>query len=229
MMNERDRIPRIGVAVVLALVAEACGSPAGQGAASAPASSPAASVAASAAPSAAEPSPATYGWSWHDRRIVVDVPSGWVGDNLGLTKGEIGIGMSPPVSVVYSDACRSEGKLAPIGGSVDELVRALDDQISTDATVASTVLHGRVWTRVDLVEAPGIDRASCRFGAEGPLQIWADPHETDFYALAPGTAGIVLVTDVEHDPLVVTGVIGPTSTAADIANLESVIASIELR
>ena len=43
---------------------------------------------------------------------------------------------------------------------------------------------------VEVREEPGLDRSTCRYGAEGPLQIWADPEETTFFALAPGHWGV---------------------------------------
>lgn len=226
-MDDRDRIPRIGAAVALVLVAAACGSPAGQGAAS-PQASASASVPASAAPSA---STAALRSGAHE--LLVSVPVGWVTDGLGVgknydRKGEVGI-VVDPVDRVYSDACRSEGKLTPVGSTVDDLVSSLDAQLATDAVVSAVTLHGQSWMRVDLAAASGLDRAACRHGADGPLQIWADAVESDYFALAPGFSGVVLTTDVDGDRIVLSGAIDPLASDVDRAELESVIASIDLR
>ena len=94
-----------------------------------------------------------------------------------------------PVTHVYTDACHSEGALEPVDGTLQGLVDALDAQVSTDATITDVTLGGRPAKRVDLAPSPGAHDASCRNGAEGPLQIWADPGETGFFAWYPGARG----------------------------------------
>ena len=133
-----------------------------------------------------------------------------------------------PVTHVYADACPSEGALEPVGVSVEDLVQALDDQASTDATITDVTLGGLPAKRVELVQSGGIDLATCRYGSEGPLQIWADAAETGFYALAPGHSGIVHVLDVAGYRVVFTAAIGPDASTADLAELEEIISSIEI-
>ena len=55
---------------------------------------------------------------------------------------------------------------------------------------------------VEIREEPGLDRSTCRYGAEGPLQIWADPEETTFFALAPGHWGVAYVFGKDGTPFV---------------------------
>ena len=100
--------------------------------------------------------------------------------------------------------------------------------LSTDATITRPMLNGRPWTRVDLVQGRAVDRTTCRYGADGPLQIWANAAENDYYAFAPGTAGSVLMTDVDGDLVVVITAIGDTASATDRAALESIIASMKI-
>jgi len=107
-------------------------------------------------------------------------------------------------------------------------VKALDAQASTDATVSAPSLNGLAWKRVDLAQAPGLDRATCRHGAGGPLQIWADAEEKGYYALAPDTIGTVLTTEVDGDRVVVVSTIDGRATSADRAALEDVIASLKV-
>src|SRR4029079_10826786 len=120
------------------------------------------------------------------------------------------------------------GRLDPVGTSADDLVKALDAQASTDATVSAPSLNGLAWKRVDLAQAPGLDRATCRHGAGGPLQIWADSEENGYYALAPDTIGTVLTTEVDGARVVVVSTIDGRATSADRAALEDVIASLEV-
>ena len=115
-----------------------------------------------------------------------------------------------------------------MGTTVDDLVGSLDEQVATDATISETTLHGRSWVRVDLVEAPGVDRGTCRHGADGPLQIWADPAETDYYALAPDVKGTVLITEADGDRVVLITATNSRASATDVAELEGIIASLQL-
>jgi hypothetical protein len=78
------------------------------------------------------------------------------------------------------------------------------------------------------VQAAGVDRAACRHGAEGPLQIWADAAETGYFALAPGYSGVVLTTDVDGGRVVLSGSIDPAASAADVAEFEAIVASLQL-
>ncbi len=230
-----DKVKQLGLIggalVVIAVVG--CAPSAGQGAASASASadpSPSSPAVGSAQPSSSEPSPAVL--QSGGTQVLVSAPAGWTMASDGVAKnpdqaGELGIGVTQ-VDRVYSDACRSEGALDPIGTTVDDLVRALDAQVSTDAVVSTPTLNGRQWKRVELAEAAGVDRAACRHGAEGPLQIWADAAETGYFALAPGVTGVVLTTDVGGNRIVLSGAIDPAASAADIAEFEAIIGSLRL-
>ena len=236
-MDDVQRIGRVGAALTLTLVALAgCASSSGGTPAQA---SPAASVAASplpavaSAPASADASPDTSVWAMDGHGLSATLPAGWTAGATGIARnedqpGEIGIGLSEPVTHVYADACRSEGRLEPVGSSADDLVKALDAQASTDAIVSSPSLNGLAWKRVDLAQAPGLDRATCRHGAGGPLQFWADSEENGYYALAPDTIGTVLTTEVDGDRVVVVSTIDGRATSADRAALEDVIASLEV-
>ena len=230
-MRNIKRTALAGVAVFVLCVA-GCTPASGQ---------PPASAAPSVEPSAPEPSqPATAGsspgtttWQWREHQILTSLPDGWASESFGSRikadqGGDIAIEMTGPVTHVYSDACRSEGKLDAVGSTAGEVVAALDAQISTDATITRPTLNGRPWTRVDLVQGPAVDRTTCRYGADGPLQVWANAAENDYYAFAPGTAGSVLMTDVDGDLVVVITAIGDTASATDRAALESIIASMKI-
>ena len=149
-----------------------------------------------------------------------------------MSKGELGVGTSFPgdayaVTHVYSDACKSEGALEPVGPTVDDLVQALEDQHATDAVISDVVLDGQPGERIDLVQTAGLDRSECRHATSGPLQIWANPGETGFYAFAPEHTGRVYAVDVGGDRVVLSAVIGPGVPESDIAEFEAMIDSIE--
>ena len=179
-----------------------------------------------------------YAWYWSGRAISFEVPEGWVGrfgtelvkhpDGPGEINWSALLGDGLPVTHVYSDACKSRGALKPVAGTVESLVDALDAQIGTDATVTDVTLGGRPAKRVELVQSPGVDRASCSHGAAGPLQIWADPAQTDFYAFGPGYSGFADLLDIDGAVVVFTVTVGPDAPPADIEELEAILASVEI-
>lgn len=185
--------------------------------------------------------PGTYAWSWPGGQLALDVPSGWTSfeGGLGIAKGR---DAAPAVELanwfpangfevthVYADACRSEGQLKAVGPAVADLVAALDNQLSTDATLSNASLAGAAPKRIDLVPVAGLDRATCRHGADGPVQIWANPAETNFFALAPGYSGFAYVVDVRGARLVVTGDFSANATQADIAEVDAIVASFRIQ
>ncbi|HLA16813.1 MAG TPA: hypothetical protein VJZ72_07915 [Candidatus Limnocylindrales bacterium] len=176
--------------------------------------------------------PGRYASRWSGPSFTFTMPAGWRwnGEVIRMHEdepAEIGWSTGGDVTRVYADACRSEGKLEPVGPTVDDLVAALEQQLETDAVVSDVTIGERAAKRVELSQGAGFNRTYCRYGEEGPLQIWADPGETEFYALAPGHRGIVEVVDVDGDRLVLTAAIGPETAASDVAELESILDSIQ--
>jgi hypothetical protein len=211
---------------------------------------PSPSPVASPSPSAAPPSPPTtpsggaltpgsYRWTSPGGDLVTfTVPAGWNGRPEGFigkredTTGDVGFGWYRPgtlleVDHVYTDACSSENKLVPIGDTVDDLVAALDAQVSTDAVVTNVAAETVVGKRVALDQSAGVDRSTCRHGAEGPLQIWADATENTYFALSPGTKGVVYIFDVGGERWVFTGDFGPSSTPVDVAEADVIVSTFE--
>jgi hypothetical protein len=179
--------------------------------------------------------PGRYAESWDGIQISFEVPAGWTGNLPGVDKNidqDTSVGWGPwlpsvlrPITVVYADACRSVGQLKAVGPTVDDLVQALSAQVNSDAVVTDVTIGGLPAKRVDIVQSPALDRSTCRGGADGPIQIWADPGENDFYALGPGTRGIVQIVDVGGVRVVFAGQIGPAASASDITELDRIIAS----
>ena len=187
-------------------------------------------------PSAGVIDPGRYFWTVSGVRVTVNVPSGWVVDPGGVRKPpdasqEIGWGPEArPVTRVYADACKSEGTLNVVGPSAADLATALEQQLGSTAVVTTIDLGGLAATRIDLADDPGLDRSQCRYGpevgAEGPLQIWADPAETSFYALCPGCTGTVVTLDVRGARLVFTGSKSSAARPADVAEVDAMIDSM---
>ena len=182
--------------------------------------------------------PGRYAWATPHGRLAFDVPAGWTGDNpSGIAKaqdepGEIGLFVwsfdAFTVRHVYVDACLPPGTLSPVEQTSDALASALQDQGSIVAVVTDVTVAGAPTKRIDLTEPAGLDRATCRLGAEGPLQIWADAAVNNYFSLAPGHRGVAWVLDVEGGPLVLMAAVSGGAVAADVAELDAIVASMQL-
>ena len=172
-------------------------------------------------------------------RFTFTVPSGWnarPGDlyisKQGDPAGELAF-IPWVVTHVYADACQSEGTLTEVGPTVDDLVAALVDQANSEATTPVDVEVGGYPAKFISMSVPtGLDSSTCRNPGE-LIQIWADPAETDFFALpidpanAAADAGRgVYIVDINGERVVILAGYTPDSSAADIAELESIIGSI---
>ena len=199
-----------------------------------------------AAPSAAAPSiapalgrmdPGRYRIADKGRTPVpftFTVPAGWTGRADGVVfknadqPDELGFSASV-VTHVYADACNSEGSLTKIGTTVDDLVRALVDQADSEAsTPVDATLGGRPAKRIDVSIPAGLDLATCRHPGE-LIQIWADPKETDYFAIPakPGNhVSQVYVADVNGDRVVIVSGYPKAASASDIAELQAIVDSI---
>jgi hypothetical protein len=163
-------------------------------------------------------------------RLTFEVPEGWTVRYLGFTKHpdqpeELGLA-TDIVTHVYTDTCAPEGELRPIGPTVDDLVAALEALGGADVSPAvETTVDGFPARRVDISMSPDIDLAQCRVPA---LQVWADAQETDFYARIPGAIDSVYVIDVNGETLALMAGHTIDSTTTDTAELEGIVASIQI-
>ena len=178
-----------------------------------------------------------YRWTSPGADVTFALQDGWTAEEGGFAKGpgtaiasfEHNLaGGQHEVTHVYTDACNGEGALESIGDTAADLVAALDAQKSTDAAIGDVTAGGVVGKRVELRESPGLDRTTCRYqNPESPLQIWADPAETDFEAYSPGFWGVVYVFDVDGKRLVFNAGYGPDVAAADVEAIDAIVESFE--
>jgi hypothetical protein len=247
----RNTTLRYGIAVAAVIVVAIIGyrylapAPSGPGASPAPTAtasiSPTSTVPSTPAPLPLEGDIAAgqYAWKWPDGRVTFAVPAGWFskgrGESIGKHEGEdneVNWGHSFPgdryeVTHVYTDACQSEGTLAPIGPTLEDLATALTNQAASEATTTDLTLGGYPAKRIDVVIPAAQATADCRY--PGVFQIWGDVAETGFFALAAGgSTGVVHAIDVDGQVLVFTSSLGPQVSATDVAELEGLIASITI-
>jgi hypothetical protein len=177
--------------------------------------------------------------------VTFVVPDGWTGAPDGIVRNHdtptqvylfaFMPGGPNEVTHVYADACKSEGRLEPVDpldGNSNLLSVALENQAGTDAGTSwfnspDGVTDPPVGQMVEIREEPGLDRSTCRYGAEGPLQIWADPEETTFFALAPGHRGVAYVFGQDGTPFVFSADFGPEVTEAEEDGVHAIVGSME--
>ena len=169
------------------------------------------------------------------------VPAGWITRaqdlytyKLADTAQELGF-VPWVVTHVYSDACHSEGALKEVGPTVDDLVAALVDQANSDATQPADVEVGGYPAKFINMSVPtDLDTSTCR-NPELLIQIWANRIETDYFAIPVGTdphadavSGVYIV-DVNGERVVLLAGHEPDASAADVAELDSIIGSIRFQ
>ncbi|MEO8639275.1 MAG: hypothetical protein ABI458_05090 [Chloroflexota bacterium] len=173
-------------------------------------------------------------------QFTFTVPAGWsarpddlyISKQLRTSSGELSF-VPWVVTHVYADACHSEGTLTAVGPTVDDLVAALVDQANSDATAPVDVEVGGYPAKFITMSVPtDLIGSTCRFPGM-LIQIWADPAETDFFALpvdpanpAADSGSAAYIVDVNGERVVILSGYTSGSSAADIAELESIIGSI---
>ena len=128
---------------------------------------------------------------------------------------------------VWGDGCAQDEPVL-IGETVDDLVAALDDQVSTDAVVGEIAAGSVTGKRIELRQPPGLDRSQCRDGVEGPFLIWANGDVTDFNAWGE-LAGqeIVYIFDVDGTRLVFAAPFGADAPEAQFEEVDAIVKSFE--
>lgn len=134
------------------------------------------------------------------------------------------------VDDIYADACRGEtGSMKPVGASSADLVAALRAQPGTEVTEpVATTLGGRPATWVDLEMAKSLDLDACSFGGQG-LQVWYSAPADKYLVLLPDTATTVYILDVDGKRQIFLTQVPKAASAADRAELQSVLDSIHLK
>ena len=171
------------------------------------------------------------------KKLTLTVPAGWsrptatdafVIKNEG-TPGEVFL-LTWVVSHTFTDVCHwSADSLVNAGTTVDQLVSALVDQTGrTASTPSDLTVAGFPAKRVELTVASDLDVATC---TEGILRYWPAPGPDLTGGLCCNPAGntdVISVVDVAGKRLVVVARYYPGSTAADKAELQAIVDSIQI-
>lgn len=186
--------------------------------------------------------PGTYLWragAATPADITFTVPAGWMSRYAIPHKdrggpGEIAIG-NWIIANVYADPCQWQGSLLDpaVGPTVDDLATALVAQKGRNATAPTDVtLGGYPAKRVELSIPADLDRATCDGGV---IRTWEAPREDSFLdnetqnlGMHPGQLNVVYIVDVNGERLVIDTWHMPGTSAADLAELEAILASMRI-
>jgi hypothetical protein len=181
-----------------------------------------------------EPGRYLIAYEWHTAvPFSFTMPSGWVSENFGRTVSKHPdqpheMGWNPfVIDKIFSDACSADDESeVEVGPSVDDLVNAVLSQPgpATSGPVEIT-MDGYPGKRVDLTVRTGLDPSTCRI--EVGLQLWKDRGGKHQVLLPDGTISVYIV-DVDGERLVIATQYREGSSEEDIAEMEAIIASIEI-
>lgn len=167
--------------------------------------------------------------------FTITVPEGWSFDRTNenyVSKGDVfeGNGVtfaSWIVSHVYTDSCQWEGTLREVG-SAAELASALAEQTGHDTSGPIDVtLGGYPAKRLDFSVASDFDVSTCQ---QAFIRLWPDagPNENYGLPISPGQNTTVYVVDLGTAEMLMVAIRAEGSSAADVTELEQVMASIRI-
>jgi len=186
--------------------------------------------------------PGTYLWSAgasSPADITFTIPAGWM-SRYGIAHkdrggpGEIAVG-NWIIANVYTDPCHWQGALLdpPVGPTVDDLATALVGQNLRNATApTSATLGGYRAKRVELSIPADLDRAACD---QGVIRTWEAPGEDTALdnndqnlGMHPGQLNVTYIVNVNGARLVIDTWHMPGTSAADLAELDAILASMRI-
>jgi hypothetical protein len=191
-----------------------------------------------------------YRWTSAPGTVTLRIPGGlWTAfphtigvcyEGCRMTLSHYLPGSAFEVNHVFTDACHiygpaaPNGNNAPIGPTMTDLVEALENQVGTDATT-SPFAGGHL---VEIREAAGLDRSTCRTSppeslpvfpdGTGPwLTVWDDSDEDNSFSIEDGYRGEVYIFERDGRRFVFSASIRDDASAADVEQLHSIVESFE--
>ena len=172
--------------------------------------------------------------------ITFTVPAGWTSRYAIPNKdrggpGEIAVG-DWIIANVYTDPCQWKGALLEpaVGPTIDDLATALAAQKRRNATAPTDVtLGGYPAKRIELSIPADLDSATCDGGI---LRTWVAPDadpvnpyvDTEHLGMHPGQVNVTYIVDVDGHRLVIDTWHMPGTSAADLAELDAILASMRI-
>jgi hypothetical protein len=162
-------------------------------------------------------------------RINLALPAGWNQRGWNVAKNDALLGVWP-VQNVYGDPCQWDGSLLdpPIGPSVDDLATALAEQPQRDATSTDVTLDGYDGKLVRMSMPADINPSDCDGGM---FATWSEAgsDSPSRFTQGAGTIDTIYILDVNGTRVVIDAFYLPSTSAADVSELEQIIASISIQ
>jgi hypothetical protein len=165
--------------------------------------------------------------------LSIEVPAGWTVEDFDMiakNQGFLDSGAGTlfafwPISGTYLDPCTDHTLVQPTPGpGIDALAQALADQPGTEAGPPTTVMVDGYPAK--LVESTvTADIEPC--GTNG-FWLWAGPDGAARFVQGTKELNRMYIVDVDGERLTFNGRFPATTTAADRAELEAIIDSIEI-
>jgi hypothetical protein len=170
--------------------------------------------------------------SWAAVGYTFTMPDGWVSENGGQTLSkhpnepdEVGVNVYV-INDIYADPC-GPNDLMSVGPTAGDLAKALTEQPGPEKSgLTDITLGGYPAERVRLTFPRDVDPASC----DPPIgfQIWLDAPGGKYFVLLGDGVATVFAGDIHGERLVFTAQARSRSSAADIAEMEAIIASVQI-
>lgn len=165
----------------------------------------------------------------------ISLPAGWTLDSQGfITKGgalsgagAAGVGLSTwLISHIYTDSCHWTGKLLATAtkGALADGLAAQTGHTSSGPT--EVTIGGLDATRLDFSLAPSFNVGTCD---NSILRLWPDPgpDQNGGWRIFPGQTTTVYAVEAAGNPMVVLTIRTEGSSAADVAELQAILASVQ--
>lgn len=166
------------------------------------------------------------------------VPAGWIRDDGGARRGPDPIDSTAVrlstwiITHVYADSCHWTGTLVPVADKA-ALVAALTAQVGHDhSTPVETTIGGLPATQITLSLDAAFDVGTCDTylptGDQG-VRLWPDPgpDESGGFLIVPGQTDKAFVIEANGQVMVLMTVQRNDSPAADVAELQQILDSVE--
>ena len=163
------------------------------------------------------------------------MPAGWTAEGSDLIAKNYGRGSEPgalfafwPIGGTFVDPCTDHTLIQPTPGpGIDALAEALANQPGTEADApAAVTVDGYPAKLVESTVAADI--APCPGGAHDGFWLWASPDGDPRFVQGTNEVNRMYIVDVDGERLTFNGRYPAATTAADRAELDAIIDSIEI-
>lgn len=168
--------------------------------------------------------------------LTIEVPAGWTSLGNNLLSKDYGRGTEPgallavwPITGTFVDPCTDHTLVQPTPGpGIDALAEALANQPGTEAGPPTAVtVDGYPAKLVESTVIADIETCGSGSGLDG-FWLWAAPDGDHRYVQGTNEVNRIYIVDIDGERLTFNGRFPAVTTAADRAELEAIIASIDI-